>query len=172
MTVAEVIRKLSGAPAGTTSRLTLPVHRHDLDVDRRDIGFDRRAWIEVVSPDPGDAAEKPDGERRDRPDDHLDTSRELPVRQMDRLLIAGAEPPGEEQRQYDDRHDDREHDRCRVEQNGPLRRPDRALRIEHPGLPWPRDLHNMPLSNTKTSEEIGADPKFTTSRFRKPVGNS
>jgi len=49
-----------------------------------------------VSPDPGDAAEKSDRERRDRPDDDLDASGELPVRQMDRLLIAGAEPPGED----------------------------------------------------------------------------
>ena len=48
-----------------------------------------------------------------------------------------------------------------VEQNVRSAAAYRALRIEHPGLPWPRGLHDVPLSNAKTDEEIGANIRLT-----------
>src|SRR6478672_198383 len=50
-----------------------PIERHDVDVERVGFPRDRRAWIELMGTDPNDPAEQDHGQRRDRPDDELDT---------------------------------------------------------------------------------------------------
>ena len=89
--------------------------------------------------DPGDAAEKGDDQGRDRPDDDLDASRELPIGPISRLRVARPEPPGEHERRHDDRDDDRQHDGGRIEQDHPFGGPDRSMGVEHAALPWPED---------------------------------
>src|SRR4029079_2409655 len=87
--------------------------------------------VEIMRPEPGDAAEEGDDERRYGPDDQLEMAREGPIRPIMRARVRGAEPPGETERRRNHRHHDHQQDRERVEQDQPLGLPDRAMRIEH-----------------------------------------
>ena len=109
----------------------LPVERDDLDLDRRILGFERPVGIERMRSEPGDAAEKGDDQRRDRPDDEFELAGERPVGPIGRAAVGGAKPPGEAERGEDHRDDDRQHDRDRVDENEPLRYADRPARIEN-----------------------------------------
>ena len=50
----------------------LPVERDDLHVERLGLPVERLGRIEVMRPDPGDAAEEYDDEQGNGPDDELD----------------------------------------------------------------------------------------------------
>ena len=110
----------------------LPVERHDLDLERGIRRPQRLGRVEIVRADPGDAAQQDDGQQRDRPDDQLELPRIGEVGPVARPQIGGAVPPGEAQDDQDDRHDDRQHDGDRIDQEGLVALADRPLRIEHP----------------------------------------
>jgi hypothetical protein len=50
-----------------------PIERHDVHPQRVGLSGDRRPRIELMGPDPNDPAQQDHGQRRDRPDDELDT---------------------------------------------------------------------------------------------------
>ena len=67
--------------------------------------------------DPGDAAEKDDDQRRNRPDDDLDAPRVHEVRLPARAPVGRSIPPGHAESREDRRYDDREHDHDGIEQD-------------------------------------------------------
>jgi hypothetical protein len=56
------------------SRMASAVERHGLNRQGLGRSFDRPRRIELVCADPGNAAQKNDGERGDRPDDEFDAA--------------------------------------------------------------------------------------------------
>src|SRR5882724_599335 len=80
--------------------------------------------------DPRHATQEDDCEERDGPDDELDAARILPIRQVDRSRVGGAEPPDEAEGRGDRREHDGEHDSERVYQDRLLGNPDDPLRVE------------------------------------------
>src|SRR4030081_571662 len=80
--------------------------------------------------DPGHATQEDDREEGDGPDDELDAARILPIRQVDRFRVGGAEPPGKAKGCGDRRNHDGKHDGERVDQNRLLGNPDDPFRVE------------------------------------------
>src|SRR5262245_23209758 len=99
------------------------------------VGFagDRRPRIELMGPNPNDSAQQDHGQRRDRPDDELETPFIGLVQAAGSLRVGCAVPPGERQGRHDHGNHDDEHDRRRIDQEKSLRRRDRPLRIEDAG---------------------------------------
>ena len=143
MTLAEVSEKCSGTPAGTTSWLTLatpslgideeplPVERDDLDLERRlalrPSGLAGSSSCEPIQATPPSRMITIAGIAQTTSSMRAG---ELPVGQVARARVRGAEPPGEGEGRDDRRHDDRQHDGERVDQDGAVGVPDRPARIE------------------------------------------
>ena len=137
----------------------LPVERNHLHVQRFGLGRQRTGGIEVVRPDPGDAAKKHNRQERDRPDDQLQPARIGPVGQMLRPGVGGAIPPRHPERRQDGRDDDRQHDGQGVEQDHPLGGADRPLCVQDAGTAAAeRQDHRTDTANARQV----ADPSQTS----------
>src|SRR6266849_3923756 len=108
----------------------LPIQRDDLDLERRRLRCQWLGGIELMGADPGDAAQKDDGEEGNGPGDELDAAGVLKIRQVDRPRVGGAKPPGEGEGRGDRREHDGEHDGERVDEDRLVGNPDEPLRVE------------------------------------------
>ena len=109
----------------------LPIERHDIDAQRLGICGDRRLRIELMRADPGDPAQQDHDQCGDRPGDELNAPFVSDVETAHGARVRCPVPPRERQCRDDDRHDDDEHDCRGVDQQQPLRRRDRTLRIQY-----------------------------------------
>ena len=110
-----------------------PIERGDVDLERLGVRGDRRPRIELMGADPADPAQQDHDQRRDRPDDKIDTPFIGQFLAPSGAGIGRPVPPGESQGRQDHRNHDHEHDFGRVDQQKQLRRGDRPLRIEYAG---------------------------------------
>src|SRR6516165_3446067 len=108
-----------------------PIERHDVYAQWIGFARDRRPRIKLMGPDPNDSAQQDHGQRWDRPDDELHSPFIGLVKAARGPGVGGPVPPGERQGGHDYRNHDDEHDRRRVDQQEPLRRRDRPLRVQH-----------------------------------------
>src|SRR5579863_4724685 len=111
-----------------------PVERHDVDPERLGVCGDRRPRIQLVRTDPGDPTQEDHDQRRDRPNDEVDTPLIGFIRAAAGAGIGRPVPPSERQGSNDHRNDDHEHDRRCIDQKKPLCRRDRPLRIQYADL--------------------------------------
>ena len=110
-----------------------PIERHNVHPKRVGVRRDRRPRIELMGADPIDPAQQDHNQRRDRPDDKLDTSFISRIPAVAGAWVGRPVPPSEPQGRQDHGNHDHEHDGRRVDQKEPLRRRDRPLRIHHSG---------------------------------------
>src|SRR5215471_13592141 len=107
-----------------------PIERHDVHAQLVGFAGDRRPRIELMGPDPNDAAQQDHGQRRDRPGDELHAPFIGLVQAAGGTGVGGAVPPGERQGGHDHGNHDDEHDSRRIDQEKSFRRRDRSFRIE------------------------------------------
>ncbi len=81
--------------------------------------------------DPDDGAQEQDDQGRDAPDQQLQASGEIPLRQVARLGVRGAEPPGEDHGGDHRRDDDGQHDGQGVQGDHGVGPAHRTVLVEH-----------------------------------------
>jgi hypothetical protein len=86
------------------------MNSHFLDLQGRRRRRQRLGGVQRMRCDPPHPAEEQDDHQRHHPVHHFERTRITPVGPALGAPVAGPEPPRERQGQYDDRHDQGEHD--------------------------------------------------------------
>ena len=113
----------------------LPVHRHDLNLDRLAAILDLGTRVQLMRALPGQDAQREDDQARNAPDHDLDLGGMRPVGRIGRLALLGiAIAPSKPQRHEDDRDNDHEHQVGSSQNQRLLGFTDGSLGIEEHGI--------------------------------------